>query len=106
MTLNENLFGIVFRFKDEYNFYALQIHQTLGFKSLVRVSNGKFKKLAEVRVGGIYQNEWFKVQIVVKNSNIVIRFGQDKNFQKYSSLPIIFNLDDNVLSVGRYINIL
>ena len=95
MTLNENLFGIVFRFKDEYNYYALQIHQTLGFKSLVRVSNGKLKKLAEVRDGGIYQNEWFKVQIVVKNSNIVIR-----------SLPIIFNLDDNVLSVGRYINIL
>lgn len=102
MTLSENLLGIVFRYRDEFNYYAFQLNQKSGFKRLVRVSNGRYTKIAEIRDGGISQNEWFKVQIVLQNSNIRIRFGQDKNFEKYSSLPIIFNLNDHELRVGRY----
>lgn len=101
MTISEHLIGIVFRFRDEYNYYSFEFNQKSGYKRLVKVSDGRYKKIAEVRDGGLYQNDWFKIQIRIKNSNIIIRFGQDKKYEKYSTLPIVFNLDDQELRKGR-----
>ena len=101
MTINENLIGIVFRFRDEYNYYSFELNQKSGYKRLIRVSDGRYHKIAEVHDGGLYQNEWFKVQIRVKNSNIIIRFGQDNTNEKYNALPVVFNLEDQELRKGR-----
>ena len=83
------------------------MNQKLGYKRLIRVSNGRYKKLAETKDGGLYQNEWFKIQITLENSNIKVRFGQAKNFSKYSALPIVFNINDFELregTVGLFVN--
>jgi hypothetical protein len=100
MTVSENLLGVVFRFRDQFNYYAFLLNQKVGYKRLIRVSNGKYKKLAELKDGGLFQGEWFKVQINLVSANIKVRFGQSKNHEKYSELPIVFNIDDFELRQG------
>ena len=100
MSINENLLGIVFRYRDEFNYYAFILNQKKGYKRLIKVSNGRYRKIAELRDGGLFLNDWFKVQIIVKTSNIRVRFGLDKNNLKYSDLPIVFNIDDYELREG------
>jgi hypothetical protein len=107
MSISENLLGVVFRFRDQFNYYAFLLNQKKGYKRLIKVSNGRYRKIAELRDGGLFLNDWFKVQIEVKTSNIRVRFGEDKNFMKYSELPIVFNVEDFELregSVGLLVN--
>lgn len=92
--------GVIFRARDIYNFYALEFNQKLGIKRLMKVENGIYKVLEQIKDGGITQNQWFKVFIQTQLQNIIISFGDSETYQKYSKLPKIFNIEEPLFRQG------
>ena len=107
MTRNNLSLGVVWRFKNPFNFYALEISQKLGIKRVLRVVNGKYTVLDNIKDGGIFQNQWFKAQITMIKQTVIIRFGESSKYGEYDNLPVIFNIDDfdhREGSVGLMVN--
>ena len=62
MVKNSERVGVAFRMKNEYNFYAFEISQKHGYKSLFRSVNGVYKLLEKINDGGIVQEQWYQVR--------------------------------------------
>ena len=85
---------------DTYNFYAVEFNQKKGYKKLLKSVNGVYTKLAVIKDGGLAQNQWYKIQIIAEREKIIIKIGSDLSYEKYSSLPIIFSVEDNTFISG------
>ena len=92
--------GVVFRMKDPYNFYSFDVSQKHGNKRLVKAFEGKYTVLLEIKDGGILLGEWFKLQIISKRENLIIKLGSSSMHNSYELLPIIFNYNDHTHKVG------
>lgn len=64
--------GLTFRVMDQFNYYAFIVDKIRGIKAIIKVQNGKEKILASITDGGILINDWHKVIISVKTSNISV----------------------------------
>jgi len=100
MVRSNQACGVIFRARDIYNFYAFELNQKHGFKRLVKVENGVYKVLEQVKDGGITQNQWFKIFIQTRLQNLIISFGDSETYQKYSQLPKIFNIEETIFRQG------
>lgn len=94
--------GIIFRMKDPYNFYAIEFNQKNGYKKIFKSVDGVYTDLGIVKDGGLSQNQWFKVLITARKDLIQIRIGSDSRYDKYSSLPVIFTIEDNTIKSGSF----
>ena len=53
-----NIFGVAFRYLDPFNFYAVEFRKgdflglTQGYKRIVKVQNGEYEILSEIKDGG------------------------------------------------------
>jgi hypothetical protein len=94
--------GIMFRMKDPYNFYAIEFNQKKGYKKIFKSVDGVYTDLGKVKDGGLPQNQWFKILITAEKEFIQIRIGSGIGYDKYSSLPVIFSLEDNSIKSGSF----
>lgn len=63
---NNEMVGIVFRFKDYFNHYVFEISQKEGFKRVRRLINGDSKVIAINQDGGFESDKWYRVIITMK----------------------------------------
>jgi len=91
--------GLVFRFKDAFNYYAFEINTNKKSKILVKYRYGKRYVIGNVQDGGIVLDNWFKVLIQMKQSSIKIKMGDSKSYT-FKDIPIAFNTIDHYLSSG------
>jgi len=107
MVKDSKTFGIVFRMKNPYNYYALEISQKEGLKRLVRVINGNYKVLSEIKDGGIFQFQWFLIQITTRKDEITIKMGDSNQNSSYDNLPVVFKENDQTHrkgTIGVFVN--
>jgi hypothetical protein len=105
MVRNSGKVGVVFRMKNPFNYYAIEISQKRGYKRLVKVVNGRYHILEIIKDGGIFQAEWFRIQILFRRNEITFKFGEDGI--QYDNLPIVFVKQDQTFrrgTVGVFVN--
>lgn len=93
--------GVVFRAKDDFNFYLFDICDKDGTKRLSKVENGQVHILKKVVNSDVtLNNQWNKYKIITKHANIdIYEVDKDNNMIK-----ILSSLDERFLSgtVGLY----
>ncbi|CAG9474050.1 unnamed protein product [Plasmodium vivax] len=100
LSMGSGCSGIVFRAKDDFNFYLFDVCDREGMKRLSMVENGNVvilkENLAEVNTN----NKWNKYKIVTSHANIDI-YEVDENSNETN---ILRSLDERFLSgtVGLY----
>ena len=107
MVRDSKTFGVVFRMKNPYNYYALEISQKDGYKRLVRVINGNYNILSEIRDGGIFQFQWFLIQILTVKDEITVKMGDSNQNASYDNLSIVFKENDQTHrkgTIGVFVN--
>lgn len=98
--------GIAFRVTDNYNYYALLLNKTKGYKAIVKVISGNMTILQKVKDGGILLNDWHTVKITVKSGDISITM-YDAEHSSPASTEKTLTITDNTFSsgsVGVFIN--
>ncbi|KAI4836902.1 LCCL domain-containing protein [Plasmodium brasilianum] len=92
--------GIVFRAKDDFNFYLFDVCDKEGVKRLSKVENGQVDILKENHGDVSINNQWNKYRIVARHANIDI-YEVDHNSNE---IKILNSLDERFLSgtVGLY----
>ncbi|SBT43802.1 LCCL domain-containing protein [Plasmodium ovale wallikeri] len=92
--------GIVFRAKDDFNFYLFDICDQEGKKRLSKVENGHVYILKEIHGEVSTNDKWVKYKIVTNHANIDI-YEVDDNINE---VKILSSLDERFLSgtVGLY----
>ncbi len=98
--------GILFRFKDDFNFYAFIIDKNLGRKSIVKVVNNNITFLKIINDGGILMNNWHTVTINARAGSISVFIYDKENALKTSSENKI-EVEDYTFtkgSVGVFVN--
>lgn len=106
MMANNGTAGIIFRAKNQYNFYAFIIDKTTGNKALVRVVNGEIDILKKISDGGILINQWHSIVIEVRANKISVYIYDAESPNKTSTEKTII-LEDNTFvkgSVGIFTN--
>ena len=98
--------GIMFRMRDEYNFYAFVIDKLAGTKSIVKVKDGKISDLKTVMDGGILVNNWHRVEISVNASQIKIFIYDTEQVNKTKSEKTIEVSDPEYTNggIGFFVN--
>ncbi|VWU49342.1 LCCL domain-containing protein [Hepatocystis sp. ex Piliocolobus tephrosceles] len=93
-------FGIVFRAKDDFNFYLFDVCDKEGLKRLSKVENGEVTILKQYEENVYTNNKWDKYQIVTKHANIDIYELDDIG----NKVKILSSIDERFLSgtVGLY----
>jgi hypothetical protein len=91
--------GIVFKYKDENNFYLLEIFNN----SLIRIRKktlGKYILLSQNPLIGFEYNLWFKIMLFIKNSKFSVKFFKDSNKPEFTE---VFQEDliDDEFKFGR-----
>lgn len=64
--------GIAFRVMNPFNYYALYINKSRGYKAIIKVVNGIKTELVKLSDGGILVNDWHTVRIHVSSNHITI----------------------------------
>jgi hypothetical protein len=98
--------GIIFRMRDEYNYYAFVIDKLAGTKSIVKVKNGKNTVLKTVKDGGILVNNWHRVEISVNATQFKIFIYDTEQVNKTKSEKTIEVTDQEFPNggVGLFVN--
>ena len=105
MVRESGKIGVIFRMKDPFNYYALEISQKRGYKRFIKVVNGRSRIIEMIKDGGIFQSQWFRIQIIGQRSQITFKFGDDGI--NYDKLPIILVREDQTHrrgTVGVFVN--
>ena len=89
--------GIVFRYKDNFSFYAFVINTENKTKEIIKVVRGKEKVLYSVKDGGIVINNWLKVKIHCMANNIRVEY-QDVETQGVKG---VIQVEDGSFSKGQ-----
>jgi hypothetical protein len=87
---NQGVGGIIFRMRDEFNYYAFIIDKNLGQKAIVKVQNSRVIILKMINDGGIIINNWHTVTITVKAGLIsVYMYDKEKASKSESEKKIV-----------------
>ncbi|CRH01558.1 LCCL domain-containing protein, putative [Plasmodium relictum] len=92
--------GVVFRAKDDFNFYLFDICNKEGVKRLSKVENGHVQILTESYGEVNINNQWNKFKIITDHGNIdIYELNEDSE-----EIKILSSLDERFLSgtVGLY----
>jgi hypothetical protein len=80
LAKSEGKFGIAFRIRDPFNYYAFVLNKKAGTKSLVRVINGKQVDLTTlIYDGGYLVNQWLQVTVLTKANKITVKYSDQLN---------------------------
>lgn len=76
LVTSEGITGLVFKFIDRFNFYALVINtqtsDNKNYKAIVKMNQGKLTTLNKIEDGGILINNWHKIKLnTISNSFII-----------------------------------
>jgi len=96
---SQGVAGIVFRMRDEFNYYAFIIDKSLGYKAIVKVVNNKVTILKQIQDGGILINTWHTVQIT-NNSGLISVYIYNKENAKKSETEKRFEVEDYTFNKG------
>jgi len=66
------VFGFVFRYKDIYNYYAVELNHEDGFKRIIKMVQGKYTVLKEVKDGGFSLNYWLNFTLKMKDNEVSV----------------------------------
>jgi len=101
LTSSVGAVAVVFRYLNQFNFYAFEINPKIGEKSLLYYKNGERKVIRTISDGAIILANWFKIIIVVNKNTISINMGES-NTCDYNNAQIVFKEIDITFSNGRY----
>ena len=72
----------MFRIQDEKNYYRFSVNKQLGFRHLVRCSNGRISLLKEDMKGGqIDRKRWYRITITCIGPNISVAMDGETIFK-------------------------
>ena len=87
LSTDNDAIGMMFRYKDDNNYYRFSIDQERGLRRLVKKVNGVYTLLAESRVG-YTSNQWYNLNASAVGSTIKISVNGSQVFSvQDSSLP-------------------
>ncbi len=89
-------FGFVFRYKDIFNFYAIELNHEIGYKRLISCIEGKYTILKEKKDGGFSLNYWLNMKIRVKDNELKVLMGVVGSKSK----PILFLKNYHIIEFG------
>lgn len=106
LVKSNGISGVVFRYKDQYNFYAFYVDKSAGKKVLSLVEDGKLKVLKEIRDGGILVNDWHRVEILASAGSFNIFMYDVEQPTKAKTEKVIEYSDFTYSSgfVGLFVN--
>lgn len=96
VTNPQGVYGIVFRYKDNFSFYAFVINIEKKTKEIIKFVRGKEKVLYSVQDGGIVINNWLKVKIHCMANSIRVEY-QDVETQGTKG---VIQVEDGSFSKG------
>ncbi len=79
-------FGFIFRYKDIFNFFAIELNHVNGYKRLISCIAGKYTILKEKKDGGFSLNYWLNIKIRIKDNELRVLMGEVVSKSK----PILF----------------
>lgn len=88
--------GVVFKFKDRFNFYAFVINTKDGYKAIVKVVAGKGTILEKIDDGGILINDWHRIVVHCISDTFKVEMHDVEN-KSYNKVLSTF---DNTFTEG------
>lgn len=83
-AVDNNNFGIAFRYIDAFNYYAVEFRrggwlffQAKGYKRIVKVSNGEYTVLAEIEDGGYSTGIWYNMVVEAVGSKFSLKLKEE-----------------------------
>lgn len=99
VSTGKRALGIVFKYKDQDNFYLLEIFND----NLIRIRKktlGSYSLIAQNPLVGFEFGVWFKIMLFIKNNHFSVRFFKDSNKPDYNEVFPEDLIDDD-LKFGR-----
>jgi hypothetical protein len=102
--------GVLFRVKDNYNFYALALSLKRKTKELWKCVDGQYTLLGKIEDGGFVKNQWYRVLIKFNRMYIKIFIDFDlkliQNGEINTTVPVaiskVFDIRDVDLRKGSF----
>ncbi len=86
---NDDSVFVLFRYRDDNNFYRFVMNEAEGFRRVEKKVNGTYTTLAEAPQG--YDGDWLNLQIDVRGASIAV----------YYEYELLFSLSDSAFSSGK-----
>lgn len=94
--------GILFRYKDAFNYYAFEMKQQgRGWKRIRKVVKGVSSIVSYVEDGGYLQNIWYKVILIFRSDEFIVKMAQENLNLPTDSIPIVIRTESQELKRGR-----
>ena len=94
--------GIIFRYKDAFNYYAFEMKQQgRGWKRFRQVIKGVSTTIAYVEDGGYLQNIWYKVVLIFRADEFIVKMAQENLNLPTESIPIVIKTESQELKRGQ-----
>jgi hypothetical protein len=96
-------FGIIFRMKDQYNYYSVEFkNDMVQFR---RMMEGKQHILSHNKIDKLLSDNWYNVQLLVVETVFKVMIGKEKkeditNPKKYDSLKTALKGEDDYFKNG------
>lgn len=99
---DSGIVGIVFRFKDPFNYYIFEMKQQgHGFKRIRQVIKGESKTLSEIQDGGYLQNIWYKIVVAFRQDFFEVHMCQENQNLPVDSMPLVIKAEAQELKKGK-----
>ena len=93
--------GIVFRYKDAFNYYVFEMKQQgRGWKRIRQVIKGISQVIAYVEDGGYLQNIWYKLVVIFRSDEFIVKMAQENLHLPVESIPIVIKTENQELKKG------
>jgi len=99
-TNMDGFVGIIFRKKDAFNYYSLDIgKEFIRFRKMVK---GKQHIFSHSKIDGVLSDKWYNVELSAKQNLFQAKFGIEKDnvATKYNNLPVVLRGEDLYLKSG------
>ena len=98
---DSDIAGIVFRYKDPFNYYVFEIRQQgRGWKRIRQVIKGVSQTIAYVEDGGYLQNIWYKLVIIFRADEFIVKMAQENLNLPIDSIPTVIKTENQELKKG------
>jgi len=93
--------GIVFRKKDAFNYYSLDVgKEFIRFRKMIK---GEQTIISTSKIDGVLSEKWYNIELVAKQNVFSAKIGLEKENvpSKYVNIPIILRGEDLYLKSGQ-----